>query len=51
MYMGNIKFYSVPFQTVDIQNQEHVLEPDVNHLGQNMYPECIRNYSVYFTAI
>jgi len=36
MYTGNIKFYYVPSQTVDIQNQEHVLEPDVNHLGQNM---------------
>lgn len=36
MYKSNIKFYFVPSQTVDIQNQENVLEPDVNHLGQNM---------------
>jgi len=26
MYTGNIKFYYVPSQTVDIQNQEHVLD-------------------------
>jgi hypothetical protein len=36
MYMGNIKFYCIPFQIVDIKNQEHLLEPDVKYLGQNL---------------